>query len=324
MVHEMAGIGANRRDREALPGPALENACAVVVTYNPDEEFSVRVQQVLAQFPRVFIVDNGSAAVARDMLASLAAEVPDGKVALLLNDANLGIAQALNQGVSRALQEGFVWGVTLDQDTLVYPDMLETLIAVYADCGFERALVGGNYRNVNKQKNFIECRSDGERYRECKTLITAGTLIPLALAESIGGFRSDYFIDSVDHEFCLRARANGFRVVISCKPVMSQSIGSGVVAGSLFSRFASFNHSPVRKYYIARNTLVTARNYLFREPAWALRQMWRLLSDFASILLFEAGKFEKTKAFLRGLLHGVIGRMGPMENMRKAAGSGSA
>ncbi len=320
MVREMAGIGRNLEIPAAIPTPTPKNTCAIVITYNPDTEFKLRVQQVLAQFARVFIVDNGSANDARAMLSTVA---EDGKVCLLSNAANLGIAQALNQGMSRALQEGFVWAVTLDQDTLVFADMLETLIAVHADCGLEQVLVGGNYLNVNKQRNFIDCKRDRERYRERKTLITAGTLIPLDMATRIGGFRSDYFIDSVDHEFCLRARANGFKVIISCKPVMSQSIGSGIVAGSMLSRFASFNHSPVRKYYIARNTLVTARDYFFDEPAWALRQMWRLLSDFISILLFEKGKFTKARAFLLGIIHGLGTKMGPMNTNQDFLGKSS-
>lgn len=34
-------------------------------------------------------------------------------------------------------------------------------------------------------------------------------LLRLEFAKAIGGFRDDYFIDSVDHEFCLRAAKRG-------------------------------------------------------------------------------------------------------------------
>lgn len=296
------------------PTPTPDGVCAIIVTYNPDAGFRGRVPGVIAQFGRTLIVDNGSGPDARDMLERLAL---DERVELLSNASNLGIARALNQGIARALQNGFSWCVTLDQDTVVFPDMLETLIKVNTDSGIERVLVGGNYRNVNKQRNFIDCGGsmDGG-YRVRKTLITAGTLIPLEMAIWLGGFRDDYFIDSVDHEFCLRARANGFRILITCKPVMSQSIGSNIETDSRLSRFASFNHSPVRKYYIARNTLVTARNYCFLEPSWAMRQMWRLLSDFISILLFESEKPAKAKAFVLGLLDGLANRMGQLDASR--------
>lgn len=316
----MATVMATSTSSTETFRPTPGNTCAIIVTYHPDPEFRLRAQYVLQQFPFVFIVDNGSSGVTTGMLSSLA---EDRRVKLLLNESNLGIAEALNQGMQQARKEGLIWCVTLDQDTTIDSDLLETLIAVHDECGRDRVLVGGNYRNVNKQKNYIECRDGDKCYRERKTLITAGTLLPLDMAIRIGGFRKDYFIDSVDHEFCLRARANGYKIIISCKPVMSQSIGSGVVAGSLLSRFASFNHSSVRKYYIARNTLVTARDYFFREPAWSLRQLWRLMSDFASIILFESGKYEKAKAFSQGLLHGMVGKMGPLEVNRSVIGGHS-
>jgi len=52
--------------------------------------------------------------------------------------------------------------------------------------------------------------------------------------------------------------------------------------------------------------------------------MWGLLPDFGWFILFEAGKYEKAKAFLRGLLHGMTGKMGPMEASRKIIGNRSA
>lgn len=304
-----AGLAAAKGSTLSIPHPVPTVTCAIIVTYNPDREFEQRISAVTGQFPRVFIVDNASGTEAQSMLQVVAL---DPKVQLVLNPENLGIAQALNQGLARALEDGFRWCVTLDQDTVVFNNMLDVLVSVYSDCGREKILIGGNYLNVNKQKNFIDCGDGDKSFRERKTLITAGTLLPVREAVQMGGFRDDYFIDSVDHEFCLRARDNGFKVVISCKPVMSQYIGSKIEARTWLFRFASFNHSPARKYYIARNTLVTTREYCLREPAWAARQVWRLLSDFASILLFESEKYTKAKSFMRGILHGIAGKMGPL------------
>jgi len=137
--------------------------------------------------------------------------------------------------------------------------------------------------------------------------------LPLSLARKLRGFKEELFIDSVDHEFCLRARAHGCKVLITCEALMEQSIGMSLGNKGWLSKFSSFNHSPKRKYFIARNTLSTARTYLFREPLWSLRQFWRLAFDFASIILFEQNKIEKSRAFLVGVLHGLTGRLGPIE-----------
>ncbi len=132
----------------------------------------------------------------------------------------------------------------------------------------------------------------------------------LDLFKSIGSFREDYFIDSVDHEYCLRARSNNFSVVISCENLMSHSIGT---SASRSSRFQAFEHPPIRKYYIARNTLVTLKDYFTREPAWAMRQLLRLAIELASIILFERDKKNKTYAVVRGIRDGIKNKMGRCE-----------
>jgi rhamnosyltransferase len=313
MVHDVTASSRRQGPGESIPAPSSANTCAIVVTYNPDAEFRERIVHVSSQFPQVFIVDNGSNEIARAMLRLVA---QDPKIKLIANSANLGIAEALNQGMKLGLESGFDWAVTLDQDTVVFHDLLQTLLEVHATCGHEKVLIGGNYLNINKNRHFVDYADGDTGFLERKTLITAGTLVPLQASIHMGGFRDDYFIDSVDHEFCLRARAGGFKILISRRPVMSQHIGAKMEAASWWSKFASFNHSAIRKYYIARNTLVTARDYLFREPAWSLRQAWRLLSDFASIILFESNKYRKSSAFVSGLWDGARNKMGPLSDNR--------
>lgn len=291
--------------------PTSHNICAIIVTFHPDEGFPDRLERILAQFPLVIIVDNGSPYVAVDMLHNQAM-LP--QVLLATNQTNLGIATALNQGAELAIQQGFEWIVTFDQDTLVFPDLLATLLEVYEKSGGGNVMVGSNYRNVHRKRDFIQCKNNTQAYfLERKTLITSGTLLSLSLFMAIGPFREDYFIDSVDHEFCLRARENGYRILISCRPVMSHRIGAHIKSTGWLRQFIPFNHSPTRKYFIARNIIATVKSYFLQEPMWSVRQGWRLLLEFASILLFESKKFKKTKAFMVGIAHGVTGKMGPIE-----------
>lgn len=288
--------------------PTLRNTCAVIVTFHPDEGFSNRLERVQNQFPLVIIVDNGSR---HAVMPSNWPGLPN--VPLVTNRTNLGIAAALNQGVKLAMQEGFEWVVTLDQDSILSEDMLATLLDVYQKSGGGNVMIGSNYWDAHRRRDFIQCADAEAGFLERKTLITSGTLVPLSLFNTIGFFLEDYFIDSVDHEFCLRARAHGFRILISCRPVMEHSIGTPTENANLLRQFMSFNHSPARKYFIARNTIATVKSYFFQEPMWSMRQIWRLLSDFASILLFENDKPKKITAFMVGLVHGVVGKMGSIE-----------
>ena len=290
--------------------PTRDNTCAIVVTYHPDEGFPARLKQILAQLPLVIVVDNGSRPSSAEMLKGLA-NSPG--VLLIENPNNLGIAAALNQGIQRALHEGFQWVVTLDQDSQVHADFLPALIDVHRQSGGGNVMVGSNYWDVHRRRDFVRCAAAGAIFQERKTLITSGTLAPLSLFTTIGLFRDDYFIDSVDHEFSLRARAHGYRMLISCRPLMNHSMGAGVQHASRFRHFLSLNHSATRKYFIARNALVTARTYFLQEPMWSIRQGWRLLAVFSSILLFEHEKWEQSKAFWVGVAHGLTGKMGPIE-----------
>lgn len=290
--------------------PSRDNTCAVIITYHPDEGFPARLQQVEAQFPIVIVVDNGSRPSALEMLRKLSVSP---HVILVENPNNLGIAAALNQGVGLASREGFEWVVTLDQDTVLHVDFLSALFDVYLKSGCDDVMIGSNYWDVHKMRNAVQCEGTGAIFLERKTLITSGTLVPLSLFRKIGLFREDYFIDSVDHEFCLRARAHGFRVFISCQPLMNHSIGAGFEQASRLRRVLSLNHSSTRKYFIARNSIATAKTYFLQEPIWSIRQGSQLVAIFLSILLFEQEKLEHFKAFMVGVAHGVSGKMGPIE-----------
>jgi rhamnosyltransferase len=292
--------------------PTRDNTCAVIVTYHPDEGFPERLRKVEAEFSLIIVVDNGSQILAVEMLRRLSNSP---HIILVENRHNLGIAAALNQGVKLASREGLQWVVTFDQDTVILPNFLAPLIEVYLKNGSDDVLIGSNYWDVHKGRNFVQGDEAGASFQERKTLITSGTLVPLSLFEKIGFFREDYFIDSVDHEFSLRARAHGFRMLISCRSLMKQRIGSVIKNESTLCLFLSFNHSPMRKYFIARNSIATAKTYFFQEPFWSMRQGWRLMSDFASIILFEKEKLKKIIAFMVGVRHGITGKMGPVENV---------
>jgi rhamnosyltransferase len=290
--------------------PTRDNTCAVIVTYHPDEGFPERLKKVEAEFSLIIVVDNGSQYLAVEMLRRLSSS---SHIILVENRHNLGIAAALNQGVKLASREGFQWVVTFDQDTVIRPNFLATIIDVYLKSGSDEVLIGSNYWDVHKGRNFIQCDETVTVFQERKTLITSGTLVPLSLFEKIGFFREDYFIDSVDHEYSLRARAHGFRIFISCRPLMNHSIGAGFIKANRLRQMLSLNHSLTRKYFIARNSIATAKIYFFREPVWSIRQGSQLVAIFLSVLLFDREKIKQYRALVVGVAHGVIGKMGPIE-----------
>lgn len=280
--------------------------CAVVVAFHPDDKFESRLIHLLSQISALVVVDNTPAAVRRHPIVM---PVEGGKpVYLIENPDNLGVAAALNQGLKQALEWNCGWLLTLDQDSHCFPDMVQTLLHVYAACVPPAAVIGGNYLDTRNSKTKVSGSADGG-FLDQKTVITSGCLVDARFAQRIGGFREDYFIDQLDHEFCLRVRANSGKVVISRKPVMSHSVGE---AGGAWLPLLGYlpNHSPLRKYYVARNSIETVASYWLREPDWCFRRAIRLMLGMLLMATLERQRLLKVRAFMTGIADGLNGRMG--------------
>jgi rhamnosyltransferase len=292
---------------EELSGGA--EVCALIITYHPDAGLPERARRIVAQAGALIVVDNGSSEPALAMLGTLA---EDSQILLISNGANLGVAAALNVGIAHARQLGFRFVLLLDQDSDVREDMMSTLISVYGaypepgrlavvGAGFEGSLVLS-----------VTDSSSARTWQEVESVITSGSLLPLAAHAVIGPFREALFIDYVDMEYCYRARSKGFHVIATRKPIMAHAIGEPTRHRTLWTDKWTTNHSPDRRYYIARNDTLMLREYgHYRFGLWALKSLGRRLRTCRRILLYEESKRAKLGAVAAGYWDGVRGRLGP-------------
>lgn len=290
--------------------PTAENCCVIIVTYYPDSNFLDRLILIKGQFPNIIIVDNSKE---QSSDAPLQQYITDHGIKKVDNYKNHGIAYALNQGIKYAQAQNFIWAVFFDQDTVINNNFFSSLITTFIANNNEPAVIGSNYYDINKNRPSHNCdNGSNQKFCEHKTVITSGSMAPLQIPKHIGGFREDYFIDSVDHEFCLRARSYGYKVLLSCATTMCHSIGQKQ-SPSLFGWSIAPNHSPERKYYMTRNSLITAQTYWTTETLWSVRQVIRLCVEFTSVLILEDNKTEKIRAIFKGIRHGVVKRMEPWQ-----------
>jgi rhamnosyltransferase len=298
------GDSCNRVNPQRVhPGKSV---CAVVVTFHPDEMFIERIKILSPQVERLLVIDNTPASHGCSLQE---ATVWDSHIHLIENHKNMGVASALNQGIAYATRFDFKWILAMDQDTICDSDIVDKLIEVYEHCDPKPAVVGSNYHDAQKGRLEV-CPDPKQLYYDRRTVITSGSLIDARLASELGGFREDYFIDQVDHEFCLRARSRGFTVVISSKPTMKHSVGT--TGGAWLPCLGIMpNHPPLRKYYIARNTLVTLSEYWYEEPEWCLRRIVRLFLGLLLMATLEKQRIAKVGAFILGVVDGVLRHMGP-------------
>ena len=297
--------------KDSVPGALTSDSevCAVLVTFHPDEGLPARIERVLLEVAALVVIDNGSDEAALGMLRRLSA---DPRIALVLNFANLGVARALNLGIARAGSMGYAWVLLLDQDTVVDPGMLNAMIGLRAayPAADRLAVIGAGFRDVNTG----ETRTAGaaEAWEEVESVITSGSLIALATHAAVGPFREEFFIDYVDSEYCFRARSQGYRVIKTRRALMSHAIG----AASRHSIFGvdkwTSNHSPDRRYYIARNDTAMLRDYgHYAAGLWAAKSLGRRIRTCKRVLLYEQMKTAKIRAILAGWWDGVRGHLGP-------------
>jgi rhamnosyltransferase len=277
-----------------------ESVCAVVVAYYPDADFEARLLCTLPQVAMLVIVDNTPVPIA--LSADFRNRWQD-RLHCIANAENKGIAAALNQGLEYAAGMDYPWTLTLDQDTRCYPDMVDILGRVYASCSPAPTVIGSNYFDPQNARAKISAK-DHLAWTDQTTVITSGCLIDTVVALQVGGFREDYFIDQVDHEFCLRVRSHGGRVVISTTPAMDHSVGR--VGGVRLPWLGVLpNHPPVRKYYIARNTMVTVASYWRTEPDWCFRRLVRLFLGLVEMAVLEEQRGRKVRGFMAGIVDSV-------------------
>lgn len=288
--------------------PRWINTCAVVVTYHPDPALFDRLKLLFPQVQRMVIVDNGSSDEAVSRLREIASHCA---CHLILNRRNEGIARALNLGAQWAIAQGSAWILMLDQDTTVSPHILHSMGDIFLRDASPAtlAIIGSNYTHkATGELNAKFAPAPSPQALEMVSVLTSGSLLSLAAYGSLGPFRDDFFIDCVDHEYCLRARSRGFRVVMTCEAVMIHGIGHLTRHRFLWKTVGASNHEPARQYFMARNTWALAKEYLLNEPRWILKYLWAWLKSLAVICLFEHSRARKLRHIARGCVDGLLGR----------------
>ncbi len=287
------------------------NVLAVVVTYNPDPDLVEHLTAIKLQIATVVVIDNGSANA-----SDVEHQARVAGCRFIGNAANLGVAAALSQGARLALAEGFEWLATFDQDSLIEGGAIDGLLAVYA-CHPRRdrvAIVAMSHRDRATGRDYHHPEDIIETaplWRSLRATITSGSLIRTEVFAQIGVFDDTLFIDSVDHDFCQRCRRHGWLVIEGREQLMEHSIGAVTEHDFLWTRVACTNHSPLRRYYITRNTLEIIRRYLLVDPRWTFCQLYYLLAGNILILLLEDRPAAKAGAMARGAFDFARRRFGP-------------
>lgn len=266
---------------------------AGIVLYNPSiDRLKKNIDAVISQSERIILFDNGSKNIheIEHFLSSY-----NYSITLVKSKKNTGIAHALNEIARLAFDEKYEWLLTLDQDTVIKPTLVETYLK-YLElpqvgqlcCDFiDRNTGKREYNEFNK-----------EDYKEIDKWITSGSLISLSALKAVGGFDEDLFIDYVDFDMCFALKEEGYKNYIINTVGMIHEIGARKEYRILQKDIDVMNHSAFRHFFITRNEIIVYKRY----PEERLPNMYQIqVNTLIKIILFEEHKIKKIKAVISGI-----------------------
>lgn len=291
---------------------------AIIVTYQPDIARLARlVAALVPQVGTITIIDNGS-----ENLIKWLHLFPDSNVQVLPQHANVGIASAINAGFEAVRARGEAQFVALfDQDSAPSDDMIDRLERYSDELAGQGpiAQIGPYFFEHNRGYHlpFIEFKwglprrkhpRGGERWTKADYLISSGSLVPIAALEKIGPLDDSLFIDYVDIEWGLRAKAAGFQSYGAFDVRMDHRIGDKALNLAVV-RLAT--HKPVRRYYYYRNALLLCRRS-YVPVSWKIHEIVRLGIKFWIFALFSQNRGADVRMMLKGIADGLLGRAGKL------------
>lgn len=246
----------------------------------------------------VIIVDNGSRDGSQEFIRNYREKV-DFPIVLIENSQNLGFAEAVNQGISKARYD---YIFSLNNDTVVEKsailellNLLNTEERIFSvsskmvqfnnpelidDAGDDYTLLAytkkrGNNQNLNK---FIEV---SEVFSSC----AGAALYRKDLLEELGGFDSEFFAYMEDVDLGYRARINGYKNMF-CPNAVVYHMGSATT-GTQYNEFKVRLAARNNVWVVYKNLPIPQKivNILFLFLGFLIKYMFFLKKGFGSIYL---------------------------------------
>ncbi|MDR9828561.1 glycosyltransferase family 2 protein [Vibrio sp. FNV 38] len=311
-----------------------EYVAAVVVFYHPDSA-AIEHANRLAQWLTVIIVDNSEEPLQAPRQVKQI-ETSDNKqhqgepltlskqCVYIRNGENVGIAQALNQGLQYATNAQKQWCLLLDQDSIIDRDFWLAMRSIPTENAHPIAAIVPRYfaKNLNKygdiiqvgrwsiQRRSVECKlseaSDSLQFIPASYAITSGSLVNLQELQKIGLHDESLFIDFVDIEWGLRANSQGAQILTNISAVLTQQLGDSPI--KMFG-CSVVNHSPIRHYYYFRNVFLMLRKQHVPR-IWKLYELAKLPIRFLLYSIFTTNRIDQCQSMLLGILHGIQNKKG--------------
>ena len=244
----------------------------VVTLYNPDiQDVAVNIRKYIAYIDCLIIWDNSPlAAGVKQQIHHILKDMWH-KVVWHGTGENLYIAPAINYSLHYALDHNFDLMLIMDQDS--------------------------------SWNDFLAYRIDVE---SALSKVNSGMIIPIRILSELGEVDEKAFpLDALDHDISYMVREHGYLIVCLTRHILSHSLGQIQRMG--FFHIMTPNYNWQRTYSMTRSHIICYRKhkkvltdedrqYLYREI---------LIRKFVRIILAEPDKFQRMKAFIKGIFDGL-------------------
>lgn len=262
----------------------------VVVLYNPDRKDLENINSYINYLDKLFIIDNSE----QEHLYASMLKAKE-KCVYISKLENFGVARALNIGAQKAIEDGYKWLLTLDQDTMLNECVFETIT---------RYITNNDCSNVG-----IVCPWHNTKLLDEKPIdkvdhpldvMTSGNFVNLDIYTKLGGYKEWLFIDGVDIEYCLNLRKNNYIISRLNDIEISHDLGDIVIRKFLWRTFMCTNHNYIRNYYMQRNYRYIRDLYVDIEPEFC-NTLVKIKQISFKIIMYEKDKYRKLRNIYRGI-----------------------
>ena len=272
----------------------------VVVWYNPIESDINNIYSYIDYVDKLYIIDNTEGNSNKD-------KINNPKIEYIFNNENIGIASALNLGANKAIEEGYDYLLTMDQDSKFNNNDLEKLINISSKYDLTDVGIISPWHNTKLK---VEKPVDEISYP--LDVMTSGNILNLDIYKKIGGFKDFLFIDGVDIEYCLNLKKNNYKVMQVNTIELEHNLGDIFYRKFLWKEFMCDNHNYIRIYYMCRNYRYIRDNYKDIANEFCNRLV-KIKGLIFKIIFYEKDKYRKLKSIRRGIKDYKKGKYGKLK-----------
>ena len=281
--------------------------CGVVTLFNPTNAHISNIGTYIGALGVLYVIDN-SHPQNKEVWNGIRSRYD--KVELLSYGKNIGIAAALNLAIARAEDDGYVLLMTMDQDSYFEEEQLLKYLKSLSEISFDQVAIASP---AHLESEYVD--SEHVVYERVEDVATSGNVINLPVARMVGLFNEALFIDSVDHDYCLRANMLGYDILQSSNCYLCHCIGEPYSGALLGFKKTFYIHSPKRMYFIVRNTLYIKSRYETHFPKYARKYTKRMFERASKCIRYSHRRWEYLRYIVMALSDYFLGRYGNRVNI---------